>query len=101
MSLTRLCLADSLPLNVATTQLPSEYPFKPPEIYLSTPSGRFEVRCLPVAKSTARTGADVLSLVQSGQQEDLPVDIKLPSRVVATVLGNTNCSAGPVRILYD
>lgn len=23
--------------------LPSDYPFKPPEIYLSTPSGRFEV----------------------------------------------------------
>lgn len=32
--------------------LPSEYPFKPPEIYLSTPSGRFEVNkkiCLSIS----------------------------------------------------
>ncbi|KAK4053674.1 hypothetical protein OIV83_001330 [Microbotryomycetes sp. JL201] len=37
--------------------LPSDYPFKPPEIYLSTPSGRFE----------------------ASQQKDLLVDLKLPS----------------------
>ncbi|KAK4048728.1 hypothetical protein OIO90_005721 [Microbotryomycetes sp. JL221] len=32
--------------------LPSEYPFKPPEIYMSTPSGRFEVNkkiCLSIS----------------------------------------------------
>lgn len=34
------------------SQLPSEYPFKPPEIYLLTPSGRFEVNrkiCLSIS----------------------------------------------------
>lgn len=33
--------------STATLQLPSEYPFKPPEIYMTTPSGRFEVRPTP------------------------------------------------------
>lgn len=34
------------------TQLPSEYPFKPPEVYMLTPSGRFEINkkiCLSIS----------------------------------------------------
>jgi hypothetical protein len=33
-------------------QLPSEYPFKPPEVYMLTPSGRFEINkkiCLSIS----------------------------------------------------
>lgn len=33
-------------------QLPSDYPFKPPEVYMLTPSGRFEVNkkiCLSIS----------------------------------------------------